>query len=280
MEVTQQIAAEQASLWNGPAGRAWVESQVLLDRMFKPFEDLLVSAVASLSVRRVLDVGCGTGATTLAVSQLLGADGQAVGVDLSEPMIEVARQRAQQQGSGAQFIAADAATQDFGQRTFDAAISRFGVMFFADPVQAFTNLRNATHDGGHLRCIAFRSAAENPFMTAAERAAAPLLPNLPARRAGPGQFAFADADRVRHILDASGWKHIDLEPIDVVCTFPAADLDSYLAQLGPVGLALRDTDPQTRDRVTHAVRAAFTPYIHGNEVCFTSANWMLRARSG
>jgi SAM-dependent methyltransferase len=280
MEVTQQIAAEQANLWNGPAGRAWVESQVLLDRMFKPFEDLLVSTVASLSARRVLDVGCGTGATTLAVSPLLGSEGKAVGVDLSEPMIQVARQRAQQQGSAAQFIAADAATHDFGERIFDAVISRFGVMFFADPVQAFTNLRNATHDGGHLRCIAFRSAAENPFMTAAERAAAPLLPDLPARRAGPGQFAFADADRVHGILAASGWQHIDLDPIDVVCTFPAVDLDSYLAQLGPVGLALRDADPQTRDRVTHAVRAAFAPYIHGNEVRFTSANWMLRARSG
>jgi len=280
MEVTQQIAAEQANLWNGPAGRAWVESQVLLDRMFKPFEDLLVSTVVSLSARRVLDVGCGTGATTLAVSPLLGSEGKVVGVDISEPMIQIARQRAQQQGSAAQFIAADAATHDFGERTFDAVISRFGVMFFADPVQAFTNLRSATNDGGHLRCIAFRSATENPFMTAAERAAAPLLPNLPARRAGPGQFAFADADRVHGILAASGWQHIDLDPIDVVCTFPAADLDSYLAQLGPVGLALRDADPQTRDRVTRAVRAAFAPYIHGNEVRFTSANWMLRARSG
>jgi hypothetical protein len=153
-------------------------------------------------------------------------------------------------------------------------------MFFADPVQAFTNLRRATHAGGQLRCIAFRSAAENPFMTAAERAAAPLLPELPPRRIdGPGQFAFAEAPHVRGILEKSGWVDIDIEPIDVVCTMPERELADYATRLGPAGLALRDADEETRERVTRAVRAAFDPYVHGAEVCFTAACHMLRARA-
>ena len=143
--------------------------------------------------RRVLDVGCGTGSTTLAVARLLGAKGRCTGIDISEPMIAAARARAEREGTPASFIRADAQTHAFEPASFDMIISRFGVMFFDDSVRAFANLRRAARDDAELRFIAWRSAAENPFMTTAERAAAPLLPNLPARRPdAPGQFAFAD----------------------------------------------------------------------------------------
>jgi hypothetical protein len=131
-----------------------------------------------------------------------------------------------------------------------------------------------------LCCIAFRSAAENPFMTAAERAAAPLLPDLPPRRTdGPGQFAFADAGRVRGILADSGWRDIELRPLDVACVMPEPELEGYLMRLGPVGLALRNADPATRTRVIAAVRAGFEPYVQGPEVRFTAACWEIVARA-
>ena len=192
---------EQDKLWNGSAGAAWVEAQASLDRMFQVFEDLLVAAVTSAKAANVLDVGCGTGATTLGVARRLGDSGRCTGVDLSQPMVELARQRAAAAHVAAEFIVADAQTHAFGAERFDMVISRFGVMFFDDPVLAFSNLRQAAKPAAALRCFVFRSAAENPFMTTAERAAAPLLPDLPARRPeGPGQFAFADARKVQGML--------------------------------------------------------------------------------
>jgi hypothetical protein len=159
-------------------------------------------------------------------------------------------------------------------------MSRFGVMFFEDSVRAFANLRRAARDDAELRFIAWRSAAENPFMTTAERAAAPLLPNLPARRPdGPGQFAFADRSRVHAILEDSGWTRIDIQPIDVACTLPEKELLGYVTRLGPVGLILHEVDDRTRTQVIEALRAAFDPYVHGADVRFTGACWMIGARA-
>ena len=133
----------QARLWNGPAGRAWVEAQGLLDRMFRPLETLLADAVAARSPRQLLDVGCGTGATTLAAARRLAADARATGIDISAPMIAAARVRAEQEGVAARFICADAQAGALEPAQFDMLISRFGVMFFSDPVRAFLQLRNA-----------------------------------------------------------------------------------------------------------------------------------------
>ena len=156
-------------------------------------------------------------------------------------------------------------------------VSRFGVMFFDDPVQAFANLRTATRKGGLLRILVWRSPAENPFMTTAERAAAPLVA-IPQREPdAPGQFALADERRVRAILEKSDWRGIEIQPIDVVCTLPEKDLVRYLTQLGPLGRVLADMDDSTRDRVGEAVRPAFDPYVDGSEVRFTAACWMVAA---
>lgn len=278
MDLPHPAGDRQAALWNGVAGRAWVDTQESLDRMFKPFEDLLVDAVSSAGGRRVLDVGCGTGSTTLAIARRLGASGHCVGIDLSEPMIAAARARAAQEGSPARFVCADAQAHAFEAADFDTIVSRFGVMFFGDAVGAFANLRRASREGARLRAVAWRSAAENPFMTTAERAAAPLLPRLPARAPdAPGQFAFADPRRIERILDASGWADVGIEPIDVACTLPEPALLPYLSRLGPVGLALHDADDDTRARVIATVRAAFEPYVHGAEVRFVAACWSVGA---
>lgn len=280
MHVTMQTNNEQAAFWNGAAGQAWIDAQQLLDRMFRTFEALLVDEVAAASARRVLDVGCGTGSTTLAIARRVGAAGSCTGVDISEPMISVARDRAEGEGSSARFVVGDAQDLAFGRGSFDMIVSRFGVMFFEDPVAAFVNLRSAAREGGRLRAIVWRSGAENPFMTTAERAAAPLLPELPPRRAdGPGQFAFADADRVRGMLEASGWAAVDIRPLDVTCVFPEAELVPYLSRLGPVGLLLRQADEHTRARVIRTVRSAFEPYVFGDEVRLEAACWMVAARS-
>jgi hypothetical protein len=180
----------------------------------------------------------------------------------------------------ARFICADAQEHAFASGSFDRIVSRFGVMFFDDPVRAFANLQQAASTGAALHCIAWRSPAENPFMTTAERAAAPMLPDMPARRPGaPGQFAFADAGRVEDILDRSGWREIAILPIDIECRFPESALETYFTRLGPLGLVLQQADESTRGGIIAMVRAAFDPFVHGNEVRFTAACWAIRANA-
>jgi SAM-dependent methyltransferase len=280
MKVSGSINDEQTTLWNGSAGRAWIEVQPLLDEILEPFASLLLQAVATRSAHRVLDVGCGTGATTLAVARLLGTKGEVIGVDISEPMIGVARARAARDDSTATFICGDAQTCPFEPASFDMMISRFGVMFFENSVSAFTNLRHAATDDAELCLLAWRGPEDNPFMTTAERAAAPLLPNIPAREPdAPGQFSFADRGRVARILEEGGWADIDIQPVDVPCAFPEKQLVDYFTQLGPLGRVLHETDEPTRARIIETVRAAFVPYVHRYEIRFNAACWQISVRS-
>ncbi|MCA3776228.1 MAG: class I SAM-dependent methyltransferase [Burkholderia sp.] len=279
METTRPNAA-QSALWNGPSGRAWVDAQAPMDRMFEPFEMQLADAAAAWSARSVLDVGCGTGAVTLAVARRLGANARCTGIDISARMIDAARARAERSGLDARFVCADVQTHAFEPASVDLIVSRLGVMFFDDPVRAFANLRHAARPDARMQFVAWRGPAENPFMTTAERVAAPLLPNLPARQPGaPGQFAFGDRQRIASVLSDSGWADTVIEPVDRACVLPEAALDDYIARLGPVGLALLETDEATRRRVVDAVRAAFEPYMHGAEVRFDAACWLVTARA-
>ncbi|MDQ0711491.1 SAM-dependent methyltransferase [Streptomyces luteogriseus] len=278
MDASRRSYDEQAARWNGPAGHAWVDLQGVLNQMFGPIEELLVDAVSAAHAASVLDVGCGTGSITRAVARRIG---HCLGVDISGPMIEEARARAEQEGVPASFVQADAQEYAFEPAAFDAVISRFGVMFFSDPVRAFANLRSTVKDGAGLRCVVWRGPEENPFMTTAERAAAPFLPELPARRPDqPGQFAFADPERVHHILAESGWSGVDIEPVDVVCTLPEKELVTYFTRLGPLGTVLPEADERTRAEIVEVVRPAFDPFVQGTEVRYTAACWMVSARAG
>jgi SAM-dependent methyltransferase len=276
MNDTNRAHEDQSARWNGAAGQAWVDEQETLDRMFQPFEDLLVDSVSG---NRVLDVGCGAGAVTLAIGRKLGPQGQCVGIDISQPLIDAARDRAARAGATATFLRADAQRYAFEPATFDAIVSRFGIMFFDDSVRAFENLRRAARTDAALRFLAWRSPAENPFMTTTERAAAPFLPNLPPRQPdAPGQFAFADPDRVRRILEESGWAEVDILPVDVACTLPGKDLIRFVTRLGPLGTVIHEADEPTRARVFEALHAAFAPYFDGAEVRYTAACWMVAAK--
>jgi len=274
------MSDEQTAIWNGESGRTWVDAQELLDRLMLPMGETVVEAVAPGSAWRVLDVGCGTGATTLAAARRLGSAGAAIGVDISSPMIDAARARAEREASLATFVCADAQTHAFDSAGFDLILSRFGVMFFDDPPEAFANLQRAARDGAELRFIAWRGAGDNPFMTTAERAAAPLLPRVPGREPdAPGPFAFGDPERVRGILEASAWREVDVRPVDFDCTFPESQLVPYFTRFGPLGRVLHEADEPKRDQIIATVRRAFEPYVNGGEVRFTAACWLTSARA-
>jgi ubiquinone/menaquinone biosynthesis C-methylase UbiE len=278
MDAELRTMDDQFSLWNGTAGQAWVDAQDLLDSMLQPIEDMLVAAASSASARSVLDVGCGTGSTTVAIARSLGQGGRSIGIDVSEPMLAAAERRAEREGVPASFVRGDAETYPFKSTEFDMVVSRFGVMFFGDSVRAFANLRRAARPRATLRFFARRDPAENPFMTTAERAAAPFIPNLPARDPdGPGQFAFAKEAKVRRILDESGWTAIEVEPVDIECMLPESELVPYFTRLGLLGRVLHEADDRTRCQVIEIVRAAFDPFVHGSEVRFTAACWTVGA---
>jgi SAM-dependent methyltransferase len=279
MRQSEERNGGQAALWNGSGGHGWVQMQEVTDGLFRPLEELLVDAVDTDARGRVLDVGCGAGATTLAIARRLDAGGTCTGIDISDPLISAARNRAEGEGVATRFIQADAQRHTFDRASFDMIVSRFGVMFFDDTVQAFANLRTATREGGRLRLVVWRSPAENPFMTTAERAAAPLVAIPPRAPNAKGQFGFADEQRVRTMLKKSGWSGIEIQPVDVVCTMPEQELVPYFTQLGPLGLALADMDPVARDRVVDVVRPAFDPYVDGCDVRFTAACWLVSAQA-
>ena len=286
----------QHDLWNGAAGRAWVALQEPLDAMFAPFTDLLVQAAESHSGGRVLDIGCGTGTTTLAMADAVGATtpadaagstapadavretAPATGVDISEAMLELARQRARQHHGNVDFVCADAQHHRFDHNSFDLVVSRFGVMFFTDPAAAMANIRTAARVGARLRFITWRSPAENSFMTTAERAAAPLLPALPERDPrAPGQFALSDPELLRDLLSGAGWSRVDVTPVDAECELPLEAFDRYVTTMGPVGIALRTAEDHQRARLLAVLQAAFEPFRHGDVMRFEASCWVADA---
>lgn len=273
--------SQETRSWTEEAGHNWVAAQALMDRMLAPYLDRLMASVAALKRGRVLDIGCGTGATTRAAAHILGDQGDAVGLDVSPPMIEAARALAAEEEAAARFILDDAATHAFDAGSFDLLISRFGVMFFEAPAEAFAHLRQAVRAGGAMHLLTWRAPEENPFMLVAEDAAREFLPDLPVRKGGePGQFGLCDRDAVEAMLLDAGWQDIRIEPADEICTVTRDELETYLVRLGPVGRLFAELEADVQQALSAAIRQAFAPYIEGDLVRFTAACWSIRARQG
>lgn len=281
MPTTHIANRDQAAHWNDQAGRTWSELGDLIDRVLAPLIPLIVDVAGRIDGRSVLDVGCGAGALSLAMADRAGAASSCLGVDISAPLIAAARARAARDGiESARFLKADAQTLSFDPQSFDAVVSRFGVMFFEDPVAAFANLHSAARPGATLACVAWRSPAENAFMTAGARAAAAVLPDFPPTQAGgPGQFGFADGRYVQAILQESGWDAIAVRPVDVPCRMSCPDLGIYMTRMGPLGALFPNLDDGTKAALLPKLEAAFAPFVQGEEVRFTSACWLITARA-
>jgi len=272
--------AAQVAYWNETAGRTWADLQDRIDRQIRPLGLAAMERLAPASGEQVLDVGCGCGDTSLELARRVGPEGGVLGLDISAPMLEVARGRAEAAGArNLAFHEADAQTAALpGGR--DAVFSRFGVMFFADPTAAFANLRSALRPGGRLGFVCWRPLAENLWMRLPAETAAGLVPPAPPPEPGaPGPFAFADPDRVRRILAEAGFTGIDLTPHDEA--IGGLDLEGTVAmsfRVGPLGAILRerpDLAPLLRERVREAV----SPWLRGDAVYMPSATWLVSAQS-
>lgn len=277
MSHTPTQTPDQSQIWNGPAGHAWVEAQKVLDEMFAEIAHFLTTQAQALGAEDVLDVGCGAGATTLQIAE---ATGSCLGVDVSAPLIALARERAEASGARAGFIRDDAQTHALDHARFDLVVSRFGVMFFQDPVAAFSNLLRATRPGGALRFVVWRSAAENTFLTAAERAVEHMLPDLARRTDGAvGPFAFADPQTVAPLLESAGWSHVAFQPVDFDACFSAEALELYMTRLGAVGLVYKDLAPELQAALLTGLRKAYEPFRTGHQIRFKAACWVIEAEA-
>jgi SAM-dependent methyltransferase len=277
MQATEAPNQAQVDYWNTGAGPVWVELQARLDRQLDPLGRVAMKALDLAAGERVLDIGCGCGQTSLALAEQVGPTGEVLGVDISVPMLDVARRRAAG-AQAARFMQADAQTVDLGAEAFDAAFSRFGVMFFADPTAAFANIGRAARAGGRLGFVCWRPLAENLWMSGPAEAAAPFLPATPASDPeAPGPFAFADSERVRRILESAGWERIEIRPYDASISTGGVDESlSLIMRVGPLGAALRET-PEAVPRVVDAVRALLARHDGPGGVRLPAATWIVTA---
>lgn len=268
----------QATYWNEGAGPTWAALQADLDRQLAPLGAAAQAALAPQPGERILDVGCGCGATSLDLAAAVGPSGAVTGLDISRPMLEIARGRSKDLGN-VSFIEADAQTYAFEPGAYDAIFSRFGVMFFADPVAAFANLRRALKPGGRLAFVCWRPPGENPIMTLPMAAAAKVVePPPPGDPLAPGPFAFADSGRVLQILTDAGFPEVAITPHDD--RIGAGDLETSLGvslRVGPLGGVLRE-NPDKRDAAIAAVRQALAPFAGPDGVRLGAAVWIVTAR--
>jgi ubiquinone/menaquinone biosynthesis C-methylase UbiE len=275
---------DQAQRWNsGDDVAHWVANQARYDRMNEPFAALILAAAGLRPGHRVLDVGCGCGGTTLAAARII-APGQATGLDLSAPMLARARSGAAAAGlDSVVFQQGDAQVHPLEPASFDAVISRFGTMFFADPVAAFANIRSATRPGGRLAFVSWQPPAANQWLLVPGAALAEHLPWPDGFGSGdgPGMFAFSDPDRPRGILAAAGWRDIEItaEHAAILVGGGGSVEDAIeFMRTGSMGRTmLAGADAGTADRAIASVRAALAPYADAEGVRLGAGVWLVQA---
>ncbi|HEV7691338.1 MAG TPA: class I SAM-dependent methyltransferase [Hyphomonadaceae bacterium] len=274
----------QIAEWNGPLGARWATQQEEMDALTAPYGQDALNAAAAQPGERVLDVGCGCGASTLALGRAVGASGAVVGADIARAMLEVARRRAAEAGlSHITFTEADASSASLPQ-DLDLICSRFGVMFFADPVAAFAHMRSAMKGVGRLAFVCWRAARDNPWASVPVAAARQALKlEAPAGDPhAPGPFAFADHARVSGILTDAGFREIEIEPFEHLMPLgsnPRAAAE-YATRSGPVARLVREAGPENTPRIIEAVEKAITPLAgRDGSISLPGRTWVVTAKA-
>lgn len=270
----------QSDYWNGPAGQKWVRDADRLDSMLRPFAVAVAHAAGAGADARAIDIGCGAGALSLMLAEG-GAD--VTGVDISAPLVELARRRAADGGATAKFEMADASAWR-PAAPVDLVVSRFGVMFFADPVEAFRNIRACLVPGGKLAFACWQPMVLNEWMLAPLQAGLPFLKEVPAPMppGTPGPFAFGDRAYLEGVLATSGWSGVKITPWEGLLELPGAtpeETAAFMIEIGPLSRAMADQgiDPAP-------VRAALVQKVRelmgeAGRVRLQAAAWIVEARA-
>jgi SAM-dependent methyltransferase len=278
---THERNADQAAYWNGPAGHRWIERQQTQDTLLAPITANLFDRARVTAGDRVVDVGCGCGATSIELARRVGPTGHVLGVDISAPMLARARACAPPD-LPLKFVLGDATVHHFDPAQADLLFSRFGVMFFADPVVSFTNIRKALRPGGRLAFLCWREPRLNPWMILPLQAAYRHIPPLPELGPeDPGPFSLAASQRTHRILSAAGFSSIAMEPIDFSLDLAVgrgleAAVDGAM-QIGPVNRALEAQPRNVKEAVASSIRAVLSSCLKGDTVPVGASVWVITA---
>ena len=271
--------AEQAELWNGRLGKAWVNVEDYIDGMMAPLSTVALEAVNAKPSDRIIDIGCGCGTTSFS----LGATGAAVwGVDISTAMIDRANEKDNAAGNVA-FSVGDAASQQY---TADHTVvfSRFGVMFFADSVKAFANIRSALVPGGRLVFLCWQPPAANPWLSIAVAALQPFQPAdaPPPDPEAPGPFRFGVPEDTRKVLSSAGFANIAMQPVvkDLHLGDTIDEVMRFQSNVGPLSSLLETLDESRHAQATAAVRDAFAAKADSKGINLEAATWLVTATNG
>ena len=278
--------SEQIEYWNDRAGPNWVKFYKKLDGQIGNIGKIAINRASVTPGQCVLDIGCGCGDSSLELARRVGPNGAVCGVDISYPMLEQAVRRAALEPTlKLEFQRQDAQTADFPTAAYAHVFSRFGAMFFEDPIAAFTNIRKALALDGRLTFICWRPLDENPWMAIPLGVAGQFVePPEPLPPGAPGPFAFADGERARQILDSAGYSDVTLEALDepLYLSGPgtAEEAAAHATQMGPVARVLGESDKATVKQVEAALVETLTPYYDGAGIRMASACWIVSAQAG
>jgi ubiquinone/menaquinone biosynthesis C-methylase UbiE len=283
--MTESIIANTAQheYWNTVAGPRWVGLGGYVERRVRAVNDLLLARSAVEAGENVLEIGCGTGAATVPFAEAVGERGRVVGVDISEPMLAGARQHIAASGlHNVTLLTADAQVHHFDPDRFDLIASRFGVMFFADPVAAFSNLLPAARAGGRLCFACWGPLDENKhWLIPYEVALRHLGPPEPQPPHMPGPMAFSDQAYVRSILETAGFADVGInrETPDIIGSTPAEEAD-FACIMSPAGRLIDEKKPEDAVRATikREMTKAFAAYVLGKEMRLPSTVFLVTAR--
>jgi SAM-dependent methyltransferase len=282
---TGSLNARELQYWNSAHTRPWADEYEAIDRLFAGLTRIALDRAEPKLGERVIDIGCGSGTTVLELAARVGPNGYVLGADVSKPSVAKARERiAAASVHQAEIMLCDVSTHVFPANSFDLVFSRFGVMFFADPVATFANIRRAMKSDGRLALAVFRTAQENKWATAALAAVRHLLPPItPPGPEEPGQFSWADAARVHRILGTAGFKNISLTPHDLAMPLAerggAAEAAGFAFRVGPVVRATSDASEQKKREVRAALEAFFKSHEGLQGVVLPGAIWVVTARA-
>ena len=269
-----------AAFWNSTMGHAWVSQQAVISDVFTSVTSVSLVAAAAKQGEHVIDIGCGPGDTLLAFARAVGPSGDALGVDVSVPMLEFARHRAAEAGlANVTCALADATTYAFEPRRANLVYSRFGMMFFDDPIKAFTNIRSAMKMGGRLVFVCFRTMPESPWFRVPIEAARPHVPpQPPVDPLAPGMFSFAREERLRGILTEAGFREIALNATDVpIHGKDTTQSMAFITQVGPLPALLENASDEQRKRATEAARNALAAQIGADGRGLHVGLWLVSA---
>jgi SAM-dependent methyltransferase len=286
MSIDTSANREQIEFWNGESGQRWAERDNVMAAMLAPVTEALLQHAEIDGCQRALDIGCGGGSGTEQLARHLGPSARILGVDISEPMLAVARARMDADpvlAHAVDFIHADATLYPFEPGSYDLLFSRFGVMFFEEPIRAFSNMASALAPSAHVAFTCWQPPSENPWVTLPLKAALAHVPppEKPDPRA-PGPFAFADPDWVREILSGAGLADIELTPATFEMAHGAGGSVEQsvreMLTLGPVARLLAEVDEDTREKIYADATVLLGEHFSEGKIRLPGAIWMVTAR--